>query len=44
MAYQTKNIVENIRNMNKRQDNKSKFKNSGLYQLTCSDSSRGYAD
>jgi len=30
--------------MNKRKDNKSKFKNSGLYQLTCPDSSRGYVD
>jgi hypothetical protein len=44
IAYQTKNIIENIRNMNKRKDNKSKLKSNGLYQLTCPDCLRGYAD
>jgi len=44
IAYQTRNITENIRNMNKRKDNKSKLKNNGLYQLTCPDSSRGHID
>jgi len=44
IAYQTKNIIENIRYMNKRKDNKSKLKTSGLYQITCPDFSYGYVD
>jgi hypothetical protein len=33
IAYQTQNIIENIRNMNKRKDNKSNFKNNGLFPI-----------